>query len=100
MLSKTSNEFRSKKHAAGAFFAVEAQELHPSSSVVPNFFPDVEHRFYPERPTVTIKEDGTSCKISKLFPSNLSNLQEYHQAHYTGDNLNTIARGCKEHLRN
>jgi hypothetical protein len=84
MLSETGNEFRRKKHAAGAFFAVEAEELHPSS-VVPNFFPDVEHRFYPERPTITIKEDATSCKISKLFPSNLSNLQEYHQAHYTGD---------------
>jgi hypothetical protein len=39
----TDNEFRCKKTAAGAFFEVEAEELHPDS-VVPNFLPDVEHR--------------------------------------------------------
>jgi hypothetical protein len=91
-------EFCCKKNAAGAFFAVEAEEIHPDS-VVPNFLPDVEHHFHPERLTVTIKEDG-SHRIAKLFPSNLNNLQDYQQAHYQGDNINTIVRGCKAHLPN
>jgi hypothetical protein len=98
VLTVTDNEFRRKITAASAFFAVEAEELHPDS-VVPTFLPDVEHRCQPERPKVTIKEEG-SRKISKLFPSNLNNLQEYRDAHYTGDNINTIVRGCKEHLQN
>jgi hypothetical protein len=94
----SNSEFCRKINAPNAFFAVEAEELHPES-VVPNFLPDVEHRFHPDRPEVTIKEDG-SPRISKLFPSNINNFQEYREAHFTGNNINTIVRGCKEHLPN
>jgi hypothetical protein len=91
-------EFYTKKRKEGAFFAVEAEELHPES-VVPNFLPDVEHRCGVGSPKVTIKLEG-SRTTAKLFPTSIKNLQEYRNEQRTTDNRNTIAKGCKEHLKN
>jgi hypothetical protein len=90
-------EFHNKKRKAGAFFAVEAEELHPES-VVPNFLPNVEHRCEVGVPKVTIKVEG-SCTTSKLFPTSINTLQEYRNEQTTIENRKTIAKGCKEHLK-
>jgi hypothetical protein len=86
-----------RKGKAGAFFAVEAEELHPES-VVPNFLPDVEHRCEVGLPKVTIKVEG-SRTTSKLFPTSINTLQEYRNEQTTVENRKTIVKGCKEHLK-
>jgi hypothetical protein len=89
-------EFYNKKRKEGAFFAVEAEELHPES-VVPNFLPDVEHRCEVSLPKVTIKVEG-SRTTAKLFPTSINNLQEYRNEQISTENRNTIIKGCDENV--
>jgi hypothetical protein len=91
-------EFYNKKRKVGAFFAVEAEELHPES-VVPNFLPNVEHWCDVGLPKVTIKEEG-SRTTAKLFPTSINTLQEYRNEQMNVKNRKTIVKGCKEHLPN
>ena len=87
-----------KANKAGPF-AVECEELHPDS-IVPKILPDVEYRYHDpvegEKPRL-IKDDQDPTKF-KLFPTNYT-IEQYKIVRALKENMTTIVKGCKEHLK-